>query len=374
MEDTLEDYFDTSPGMLFVADKEGELRLVSRELRAYVGTRIDDHQSLQALVDERDRGAVEALLGSLVDSEEENACRVGLTDSAGDSRPLRCLARRSARGTVHGHFEPEPAPPMWEVERVLFRTVMNTLDIALWAVDTEGVFVFQDGKGLAKGGLEPNQFVGSNILDIYPPELIVSVRSAWKGEPRSFTSEAHGVHWESWVVPLLDAAGEVSHAAGLSMNISERVESQRALERQLETIKSQQGAIFELSAPLINVWDQVLTVPLIGGLDTQRSEELSERLLGELHRSDIRFTILDLTGVDTVDTSIASHILRLMESMRLLGVEGMITGLSPEVARTMVGVGIDFAAVSTHRSLREAVHYCMRELLRTEDGDALVLG
>jgi rsbT co-antagonist protein RsbR len=74
--------------------------------------------------------------------------------------------------------------------------------------------------------------------------------------------------------------------------------------------------------------------------------------------------ILDLTGVETLDTLIANHMLRLLESLRLLGVVGMISGISPHVSQTMVGLGIDLRSVRTYRSLREALRECMQTLTR----------
>ncbi|HLT40026.1 MAG TPA: STAS domain-containing protein, partial [Enhygromyxa sp.] len=94
-------------------------------------------------------------------------------------------------------------------------------------------------------------------------------------------------------------------------------------------------------------------------------QDITERLLAEASRSRTRFVILDVTGVDTLDTAIADRILRLLGSLRLLGVEGMVSGISPHVALTMVGLGIELDRVQTHRSLREALHYCMLQLRRS---------
>ena len=113
---------------------------------------------------------------------------------------------------------------------------------------------------------------------------------------------------------------------------------------------------------MINVWDNVLTVPLIGVMDAQRANELIERLLTAAGRSATRYVILDLTGVDALDTTIAGHILRLLQSLRLLGVEGLVTGISPQVAQTMVGLGVELEDVRTFRSLRESLRYCMKTM------------
>ena len=337
----------------------------SRALTDRFGPRLGEGATLASLVAQADREKIEALVSGLEADDQSAACTVHIPDSsdAGHST-LCCALRRAASGTLHGHFEAAAEVTNSTFEHVLFKAMINTLDVVLWAIEPDGTFVFHDGKGLASAGLEPGQFLGANIFEIYPADMVAPIREALGGTPSDYTSEAHEVHWHTWNLPLRDGSGEVTHTAGLSLDITRRVESARELDRQLATIRSQQRAIHELSAPLINVWDQVMTVPLIGGLDSDRTDELTDRLLAELHRSRTRFAILDLTGVDAVDTSIASHILRLLDSMRLLGVEGMVTGVSPQVAQTMVGVGIDFENVQTHRSLREGLRYCMRALVQ----------
>ena len=248
------------------------------------------------------------------------------------------------------------------IEHTLFRTIMETLEIVLWAVDKDGTFVFQDGKALGTAGLTTGQFVGQSILELYPADLVGPIKEAMKGTPINYRSEAHGVYWHTWIIPLRNKAGEVDYTAGLSVDVSADVRSKLELERRLATIQDQQGAIYELSAPVINVWDSVLTVPLIGVMDNDRTNELIERLLAAASRSGTRYVILDLTGVDALDTSIAGHILRLLRSLRLLGVEGLVTGISPQVAQTMVGLGVDLEDVLTFRSLRESLRFCMRAM------------
>jgi rsbT co-antagonist protein RsbR len=206
-----------------------------------------------------------------------------------------------------------------------------------------------------------------NIFDLYPPEMVAPVRQALGGTPSEHVSEAHGVHWRSWSIPVRGDSGEVEHVAGLTLDISTSVNTKLELERRLATIESQQRAIHELSAPVISVWDNVLTVPLIGVMDTQRANELIERLLTAASRSGTRYAILDLTGVDALDTAIAGHLLRLLQSLRLLGVEGLVSGISPQVAQTMVGLGVELENVHTFRSLRESLRYCMKAMYVERD-------
>ncbi|MEZ4430451.1 MAG: STAS domain-containing protein, partial [Nannocystaceae bacterium] len=246
------------------------------------------------------------------------------------------------------------------VERRLLRAIMDSLDLVLWAIDRDGVFVYHDGKGLIGAGLKPGEHLGKNIFDLYPPESNNLVKNALAGTPAHSQSAAHGVEWESWTVPVRGEQ-DVDLVVGITLNITEAAQREQRLKEQIETIQTQQQAIHELSAPLIEVWDRVVTVPLIGVLDSSRARDLMERLLTEVTRIGARHAILDLTGVEAVDTVTASYIMRMLAALRLLGAEGLISGINPFVAQTMVGIGVDMSMVKTYANLRESLRYCMSQ-------------
>jgi rsbT co-antagonist protein RsbR len=365
----LDSVLDHTPGLLFIADASGTLLRHSKAFAARFGAHLQDKQHLGALAGPDQGASIEAYMAELAGSDGPVTRDLQLRESDGSPARVRCVARRAADGMIHAQLEilaekaPETTATTARIEHALFRAIMKTLDIVLWAVDSSGKFVFHDGKALAQAGLTPGQFLGMNIFELYPPDMVSTIREALQGKTSAPTiSEAHGVHWQSWNIPLQDATGKVDHVAGLTLDISNSVRTKLELERRLVTIQDQQRAIHELSAPVINVWDNVLTVPLIGTMDNQRANELIERLLGAVGRSGTRYVILDLTGVDALDTSIAGHLLRLLLSLRLLGVEGLVTGISPQVAQTMVGLGVEFENVRTFRSLREGLRHCMRAM------------
>jgi rsbT co-antagonist protein RsbR len=360
----LDSVLDHAPGLLFVCDAEGKLLRRSKTLVDRLGDRLQHDSSLMALVGPDERASVEAFLAELTGTDK---LVTRVLQVPGMPERLRCVGRRAPDGLIHGQLEPlaDEAPERTSAARVehsLFRTIMETLDIVLWAIDDTGKFVFHDGKALATAGMKPGQLLGLNIFDLYPPDMMAPIKQALAGTPSGGASEVHGVHWQSWYIPVRSQTGETEHVAGLTLDISDAVRTKHELERRLATIENQQRAIHELSAPVINVWDNVLTVPLIGVMDTQRANELIERLLTAASRSGTRYVILDLTGVDSLDTAIAGHLLRLLQSLRLLGVEGMVTGISPQVAQTMVGLGVELEDVRTFRSLRESLRYCMKAM------------
>ncbi|WP_081426273.1 STAS domain-containing protein [Sorangium cellulosum] len=113
---------------------------------------------------------------------------------------------------------------------------------------------------------------------------------------------------------------------------------------------------------MLQVWDGVLAVPLIGALDKERADELMHSLLQAVSRGDARFAILDTTGVEAIDEAVADHLVRIVRAVQLLGVRAIVTGIRPAVARTMSSLDIDMRALGTHATLREALKFCMRSL------------
>jgi rsbT co-antagonist protein RsbR len=143
--------------------------------------------------------------------------------------------------------------------------------------------------------------------------------------------------------------------------VQERDRTELELREKLELIARQEEAIRALSTPIIEVWDGVLTLPLFGTIDSQRAAEMMERLLETITSKGATYAIIDLTGVEVVDTSTADHIGKLVSAVELLGGRCIITGIRPAVAQTMVQIGIDLTRITTLSTLREALRRCMRD-------------
>jgi len=176
-------------------------------------------------------------------------------------------------------------------------------------------------------------------------------------------TNAHGASWESWYLPKRDERGEVAVILGVTLDVTEAKRAEKLLlEQRAEIIEKQQAVIRELSTPILQVWDGVLALPLVGVVDTTRAAEVMSNLLSEIVRTHARYAILDLTGVEIVDTGTASHLINLIQAVRLLGGEGIITGIRPAVAQTMVGLGVDMARLLTLANLQQALMFCMNRL------------
>lgn len=117
-------------------------------------------------------------------------------------------------------------------------------------------------------------------------------------------------------------------------------------------IEQQRDQMQELSTPVVELWDKVLTLPLIGTMDSARAQEVMENLLETILQRQSEVVIVDLTGVQTVDTQVAQHMLRMASAVRLMGAECIISGISPTIAQTMVQLGVDVGEVTTRSTIR----------------------
>ncbi|WP_335946442.1 STAS domain-containing protein [Salipiger bermudensis] len=129
-----------------------------------------------------------------------------------------------------------------------------------------------------------------------------------------------------------------------------------------QVIERQRQEMLELSTPVVELWDRVLTLPLIGTLDSARAQEVMENLLQTILERQAEVVIMDITGVGTVDTQVAQHLLRAAAAVRLMGAECIISGISPMIAQTMVQLGIDVGTVSTRSSIRTALSDALQKV------------
>lgn len=114
-------------------------------------------------------------------------------------------------------------------------------------------------------------------------------------------------------------------------------------------------ALRELSTPIISVWDGVLTLPIIGMVDTVRGAEMMEQLLARVAQDQAEYVVIDITGVSVVDTRTADSFIRMSEAVRLVGAQCFLTGISPAIAQTIAQLGIDTSRIRTLRRLSDAL-------------------
>ena len=133
------------------------------------------------------------------------------------------------------------------------------------------------------------------------------------------------------------------------------------LEERLMTITAQAETIRQLSTPVLELWDGVLVLPIIGAIDQHRAGTMMEGLLTRLAATRARSVILDVTGVDALDAAAADHVLRVTRAAALLGAQCVLTGVRPAVADTLVGLGVGFSDLRAFRDLRAGLRHCLQE-------------
>jgi rsbT co-antagonist protein RsbR len=121
-----------------------------------------------------------------------------------------------------------------------------------------------------------------------------------------------------------------------------------------EIIGRQQQELLELSTPVVELWDEILAVPLVGTLDSSRAQVVMETLLQKVVDTEAALAIIDITGVPTVDTLVAQHLLKTIAATRLMGADCIISGIRPQIAQTIVHLGVDLGEVVTKATLADA--------------------
>ncbi|KOT57770.1 MULTISPECIES: STAS domain-containing protein [Streptomyces] len=140
---------------------------------------------------------------------------------------------------------------------------------------------------------------------------------------------------------LLDAAGALSF--------------ETYVEGREEIIRRQSRQLLEVSTPVVRLWRQVLAVPLIGTLDTTRTQVVMENLLEAIQEHEALVAIIDITGVPTVDTAVAQHLMQTVNAVRLMGADCVISGIRPSIAQTIAQLGIDLSTILTRATLADAL-------------------
>jgi rsbT co-antagonist protein RsbR len=170
--------------------------------------------------------------------------------------------------------------------------------------------------------------------------LFDSLQGALTGDVKSVTSEL----W-TWV-DLIDKLAV--YTIGVFQKSREDV------------IKRQQGDLLELSTPVIKLWEGVLALPMIGTLDSSRTQIVMETLLQRIVETGSTVAILDITGVPTVDTLVAQHLMKTVTAIRLMGADCIISGIRPQIAQTIVHLGIDLSGITTKANLADALAVAMQ--------------
>jgi rsbT co-antagonist protein RsbR len=259
-----------------------------------------------------------------------------------------------------------------------FLQFMEALPVSILVLDKSGqpFYANQAAQALLGQGIKPQAPIEqlaqvyracvAGTDEPYPMERMPIVR-ALSGERSSVDDmEIHQagrvVPLEVTAAPIVDSGGAVAYAIGVFADITERRRAEDALRQSIaqeQIIRAQEASLQELSTPLIPINDQVLAMPLIGAVDSRRAQQVIESLLHGVAEQRATTVILDITGVSVVDTQVANGLIRAAQAVQLLGAQVVLTGIRPEVAQTLVGLGVDLRAIVTRATLQSGISYAM---------------
>lgn len=283
--------------------------------------------------------------------------------------------------TLHAELAQENAGRR-QVEETLrqseerLRGLLETANVVPWEADGDTLkFTYVGPQVVGLFGYPQSQWYTDDFLraHIHPDDREQAL--AWL---RGVTDKKHGDFefrmltiggrplWLHSVLSATARPGGGKALGGFLFNVTERKEVEATLREKLEIIEQQQDAIQTLSTPIIEVWEGVLTMPVLGAVDSHRAQRMMEVLLNAVTRTHCRYTIIDLTGVASVDGGTADYIVKLVHSVTLLGAQGIVVGIRPEVAQTMTSIGVDLRSILTLSNLREALLLCMRARRRSD--------
>ncbi|WP_437683334.1 PAS domain-containing protein [Sorangium sp. So ce131] len=248
----------------------------------------------------------------------------------------------------------------------LLRTCIDSMPIIIWAFDKDGICMVAQGGALAQVGAIERNGIGKHMLELCgdADDVREAFQRALSGEIAHAEQRRHDRIWRTRFVPQKDVLGTIIGVGAISEDVTQQRRVEQQLREQLRLTQDQQESIARLSSPIIEVWQDVLIVPLIGAVDADRASMVMDSLLASVVERQASFAILDLTGIDSVDTTTAQHLIKIVNGLTLLGCRSVVTGIRPPVAQTMVGLGFDLSQVCTLRSLKEALRWCMREARR----------
>jgi PAS domain S-box-containing protein len=237
-----------------------------------------------------------------------------------------------------------------------FRLLVESLkDYAIVMLDSNGRVASWNAGAERFKGYRAAEIIGQHFSCFYPAEAVQQglpeqeLKAATKDG--RFENEGWRVRkdgkkfWANVIISALrNKDGTLRGFSKVTRDLTERKQAE-------EQIQQQSREIMELSTPVMQVWQGVVVAPLIGSLDSQRTQQFMERLLNRIVETNSPVALVDITGVPTIDTQTAQHLIETISAVRLLGAQVVLTGVRPVIAQTLVHLGINLSDIITRASL-----------------------
>lgn len=246
------------------------------------------------------------------------------------------------------------------------RALLNAIPDLMFRISKEGVFLDYKAEKDSELMIPPSAFLDKKVHEVLPPEMADMTmhyldQALHTGTTQTYeyavpmSGEEEMRHYEARCTPCGD-----DEVLSIIRDITERKRAEEEhAQLQEDVIHAQREALRELATPLIPISERVVVMPLIGTMDTWRVQQVMQTLLHGIEQRPTRLAILDVTGVSMVDTRVADGLLRIAHAAQLLGAAVMLTGIRPDVAETIVGLGADLSGILTRGTLQEGIAYAM---------------
>jgi rsbT co-antagonist protein RsbR len=258
-----------------------------------------------------------------------------------------------------GHAKTEVSQELnQEARKEMLQVLVDSIrEYAIIMLDPKGLVATWSPAAERLKGYRASEIVGKHFSIFYPREDVAGGKTERElevaGREGRFEDEGWRVRkdgskfWANVVITALrDSGGELRGFGKVTRDLTER----RVME---ERMKRQTLEILEMATvPVVQVWEGIIMVPLIGMLDSARTQQLMERLLQRLTETNSPVALIDITGVPAIDTQTAQHLIETIKAVRYIGADVVLTGVRPTIAQTLVHLGIDLSSATTRSSLK----------------------
>ena len=277
----------------------------------------------------------------------------------------------------------------YQDEASYYKTLLESLPQKIFHKDINSVYISCNSNYASDFGLKPEEMIGKNDYELYPKELAKKyvdddTRIMKSGKvtelEESYIKDGKEFFVNTIKVPVKDDKGKVTGIMGIFWDITEKKKNEEDLKQHkehleelikertdklnntLETVQRQAQEIMDISVPIIQIWKGIIVAPLIGTLDSSRTQQFMEKLLNGIVKTNSPNALIDITGVPTIDTQTAQHLLEAITAAKLLGAKVTLTGVSPAIAQTLVHLGIELSEIVTYPTLERGLRASLENM------------